>query len=85
MQQISKELLFKVCRFYSEKLTEKFLWCPVTPATIVSMKRELKEIQHDMARREPSVAWEIPVLLEVEGQNVFIGPDLAACGNIEFV
>jgi hypothetical protein len=56
--------------WYENKLTERFLYVPLTPETVYKARKYLNEIQTVQQRTETHPAWKIPVALFVEN-NMF--------------
>lgn len=82
---VDRTHMFRVIRWYSEKLAEEFLNRPLTPLTQYKVKQRLLELQGIMRARETHPAWHIPLEASFDYKTNSILLDIENPEGIEFI
>lgn len=59
--RVYKTHMRKACLWYTNKLYEKHLGQPLTPAQCELVKRDLAVLQEQMQKKESNSVWHVPV------------------------
>ena len=76
VQQISSSYFNRIIEYYTNILTEKFLFKPLTPVAQIGLIQMLEEAIREAQSRETHPAWHIPLVLKFDlpTQTFFIEP-----------
>jgi len=77
---IQKEMLIKVLNLYQNKLSEKFLYRPLSPSVQYEVEAFLNYTQRSYQQTETREEWHVPVVVTFENNSISLKPVL---GNYE--
>ena len=83
--KVTKAEMFRVIKWYSERLAQDVLYKPLTPLVQHHVKVRLLELQGIMQARESHQAWHIPLEVSFDYNTNSILLDVAAPDSIDII